>query len=1099
MRRVRLLLREVELPSLDVYLAETYLLQVSTTAAETADEAAATPPQHARSVPHAVGCVTDTAEGAQEDGSLMSSTREPEATRRSSAAETARTNSTRSDSATAMHATGPLFLSLPQRLLHGSKHACYCPPETSRRTSAHRHVESGHEGGAPELHETEDDLTSGAGLHSAAQTSPRVLLLPPRPQPPHSLGATNDRPRPSPRAELLRQPLPRRASVEEHRHRSAAHDTQDAIAAADSSPSATAALSLATEMERALTAYKAALAVALRAVRHREAVWTALQQFLHIVRTEVAPGSAEMNSGDSAVAEADIPLDGGSVGADGNAHTDALHCASAPDARSEVSDPTSNGAAARSDAPRSPSIAPAAIAAAAAAAAAPPRLRLGKAHEGSVPGASEGRTEAGLTPRGLSSSASAAGSEGGHGGPACGAVDAQVADHVHDCATSTAASLVELPAAGDAAATAAARGGPAPRRPQRPSLRLALDFARPPPAPAATGATTPTSATSISSSAPADGGAPGRPSPPSHASTRPISPEMLLASTATSIHVPPLLLPRAGSAAGASTAPGLAQTARPRSGFAPATPGATRSVGRRHSAMDRPPATSRALSAAARRGPAAPPTIARSRSGAPVVSAAAARRATALRDLFPALCTPLPLPVPRSHSAPGSARTPIPPPAAAAPPSLSPRPPRDPSSATTPRSRMLTRDEAHTSARASAVSTGAPPLRLRLRAVSRDVYAGCLLHYLLYVQRTTLAVVEAVGELRRRHLCHPAPLVVEHRNYLLEVLLQTGTLVEDETVRWLMREAGSDGPAGGSGLETSHVSGGSRNTSSIKSSGGGTPDVRRPAAAHHTADSTLSLTHEGEQAGERAAQRATQVAAVRGQWPEQLLRTPLLSGHPALTCHAVAPPFLGELACWCGSGSSAGDAGMEGMEAASCSSLFTGSLAAAAVAECAPSRAAPPPPPPASLLLLPTDVLTTYCAATGGNGGARQRHPPRPSTQSRPPSAAAAAALRRRLEAAERALHAEVAAQLEFLQLRMRCALQREYPLHLRGMADVQRRFFAIKLTAAHRRPESATGSGSGGVRYDRVSLNDELMRGDWMEELQVSWQLLMSGSSSIE
>lgn len=474
---------------------------------------------------------------------------------------------------------------------------------------------------------------------------------------------------------------------------------------------------------------------------------------------------------------------------------------------------------------------------------------------------------------------------------------------------------------------------------------------------------------------------------------------------------------------------------------------------------------------------------------------------------------------------------------------------------------------------------GVVSLSTPLHAVPRRVYTNCLYHYLYYLQRTTLAVLEAVETLRRQHLTHPAPFIIEHRNYLLEILSQTSTLARDAVVQWLLHDTDAEegatlSSAAAAATPRLHHSPHYPLTSSSNSSVGSDPGHTRlrphhapvntaaggtaaaPSSPYSARHSLSNPTQEAEQAEERAVHRAVQVAAVRGRWPEQLLRHPLLSSHASLSPFGQTPPFLMRL------------------------SSRTEGLASRTLSDHENERNRTADPSQgdegegtahlcAELLRLPEQVLALY--GGGGDGMSSAEDPPRaegffafltPRGSDNTAAAAAAdavqettrdnrwadrpssgavvslkplaPALQKRLETGECMLHREVAVTLAYVQLCMECALRREYPLYLRGIVAVHAQYVstAARASLAHTprsrgyaktpsspwllrdSPYSSQPAASDAAKrvtvkrtvhegtlshYDRVMFDDESLRTSWMEELKVSWQLLMSGSSDIE
>ncbi|KAK7197788.1 hypothetical protein NESM_000731700 [Novymonas esmeraldas] len=423
----------------------------------------------------------------------------------------------------------------------------------------------------------------------------------------------------------------------------------------------------------------------------------------------------------------------------------------------------------------------------------------------------------------------------------------------------------------------------------------------------------------------------------------------------------------------------------------------------------------------------------------------------------------------RSRSAPCAGA------AAAATTAHSPRPPHGLSStAATPRTRWTGRAGAslapssarspQPSACASSAVSGQPPqlqsgaaaptLGSGLHIVPRRVYGDCLLHYLYYLQRATLAVVEAVAALRRGHTRPDAPFVADRRsNYLLEVLTQTSVLARDTAMQWLMGDDEEDLAA----------------------------VVREPARPRRSSHVVARHGHDGHASPEavqmhQEGRDVAQLAAARGRWPEQLLRAPLLSTRSSLARHAATPSLLTHLAAKplasvCTPGATTAVAA-GAAEARRCDDGDVECAAAAAGVVCSTGDGSTPS------LALPVDVLAAY-----GGGSA--------DTGATATSSASCAAWRTRLEVGERLLHCEVANQLSYLKACMQCVLRHEYPLHLRGMASVHARFYAEA-------PVDGDEAAAAAPCHDRVLFADERLRVGWMEELQASWQFLQSGSGSV-
>ncbi|KPI87572.1 hypothetical protein ABL78_3369 [Leptomonas seymouri] len=454
----------------------------------------------------------------------------------------------------------------------------------------------------------------------------------------------------------------------------------------------------------------------------------------------------------------------------------------------------------------------------------------------------------------------------------------------------------------------------------------------------------------------------------------------------------------------------------------------------------------------------------------------------------------------------------------------------------------------------------------RLHAVPRRVYTKCLYHYLFYLQRTTLAVLEAVEELRGEHLSRPAPFLIENRNYLFEMLTQTSALAHDAVMQWLMHEgpeviAWADTPtdacAGGGDahhqqLDCSgiHSHGQDPHATPLRptvSASSQQQEMRRtpslfdsPNLARCSSPSSPTEATELEEGG--AAHRAVQVAAWRGRWPEQLLLCPLLSSHPSLAPHAVTPVPSLRLVSASASGRQPRDA----------PHALTRPWDDIAQSEGDRSATAGDALTSVELLQLPREVLERYgsgvscdegesesagrtAPSTAPCGGAAS-HEARPAERLERPSSAAVvplkslhSSLRTRLGKGEAMLHREVAVSLAYLKLCMQCALRHQYPLYLRGIAAVHSEYVsAMKRRVCDPAPKHSSTKSlsllqhtlcerdtrragckaqrgrSQGLRrahahcYDTVAFEDEGLRASWMEKLKVSWQLLLSGSSSV-
>ncbi|CBZ24679.1 hypothetical protein, unknown function [Leishmania mexicana MHOM/GT/2001/U1103] len=947
----------------------------------------------------------------------------------------------------------------------------------------------------------------------AEEDHPRPPPRPPRPP------RCDERPQPSSHTAAVSRSTPAESCAQQQQHMPAPFP-----------------LSLLGMMERVLRGYKAALAVALRAVMHREAVWTALQQFLNVVRSDWAPLAAH-------VSEVAAPVASREHGKSNRAAKGTLGSSGISEALPRVRSPR-DGVGSSGD------------------------MAVGACR-------SEALVSPPYTAHGMSSSASMAESDGGN--PKRGPTpEKQAPLHTSSDRTGTvvdgettrssSATLLKstVPPAESAArhedtgvrttsceseghadiraqppeATGGAEKGRHPRGQQCPSLRLSVESLRQTSAQFAGGA--------ANEAASLDGSLPCKAQPP-----------------------PPRTAPRLLSVP-ISTPPSRASAAR-------------------DAASALAPARARSVAAQSRRTLDRADPLRSSGAGGAVHSTAA-QRTLALRHAFLALpskqqacrahqsTTPADGTRRRSHSAPCVTEAAF----------YSPSPPCDSSFFVTPRARIMARhgaeaggvplrtrrlvlhpgdsvspmtarvyrplhassassapwrqelhDASQVTRRAGSERTArphsglVPSLGMRLHAVSRQVYADCLYHYLYYLQRTTLAVVEAVDELRRHHLSHAAPFVVERRNYLLEVLMQTSVLACDAAVQWLMHESTleSDGDLTGGGDQRPVAGQPSDLTSDaaycstllpgaaqqacdhVSDARRWTPEMPCPTSSRQCG---AAPAQEIEPAGERAAQRALQRAVARGQWPEQFLRAPLMSTHASLARYAATPRFLARLD-----------------EAPSTSPGARQETTSRATQPGDGGRAqnsVPTTTPPASVslsplrLVLPADVLDIY----GGDAAAPEdeRHEARIASpySVRSGAAPSAAALGRRLESGEHLLHLEVATQLAYLQTCMQCVLQHEYMVYLRGMSEVHRRFYADeramgmlrhgaagqvcatdceKTGAAVTHVGSPAQRGSADVtmtrdRYDRVSIKDELLRADWMRELQESWRLLMSGSSSV-
>ncbi|KAG5484516.1 hypothetical protein LSCM1_07891 [Leishmania martiniquensis] len=961
-----------------------------------------------------------------------------------------------------------------------------------------------------------------ADLTHCSQTEEALSALrphPPRPPP------SGERPRPPARSGITHRSTSAE-SCAQHRH-----------------PIPTAfPLSLLGMLERVLVKYKAALAVALRAVMHREAVWTALQQFLHVVRSDWAPLAAPT---EEVVARVPSRRHAGSegvadVGLGSSGITGALF---------RLHSPREYGAGSTGDV-------------AVGVCHARSHLSLHHAPHGASPPPSTGEGEYGAGERSSTPETQATlrtpseqtrnpvGREATPGSSAPSLETTSAPAHSAARRGSTAKPTAQCEGVGhaDVALRPPENAGDAggvdnPRRQQRSSLRLSVDSIRqalPPSADRGAGA-----AAELKRASPRHAGPPPRRAAP------------LL-----------LRLPNTPSSSARATI---------RATDGPASACARPAVALHRRTLER---SEPCCSAGA---------------GRPVHNAAG-QQASALRHVPPSLSGLQQILHPQRFTggAYGHCRRSrsAPPVSAAA--SQSPCPPCHPSLAVTPRAQIMPRhgveahgipsrparsvsdrgtlmtpkkEDVYRPLRASSASPaprrheqpGSPPatrrcgsvgatrphsglvpsLGVRLHAVSRQVYASCLYHYLFYLQRTTLAVVEAVDALRHHHLSHAAPFVVEHRNYLLEVLMQTSVLASDAAVKWLMREGAADSEAALKTGDTQRSSAAhlSESSSSAEMSSAAWPSAplldASPQGFDHASDArrrtcerprTSSCRRDGaapaqdaEQADQRGAQRAAQHAAARGQWPEQLLRAPLMSTHASLARYAATPHLLSQL-----------ESTTNGTDSGAREEAAPDPTPPGGGGGCQPSVPATTSPAPVTLpnlrLVLPPDVLLSY----GGDGAAPEEalyHTRTTSASSLGSSAVPpASALRGRLERGERLLHCEVAAQLNYLKACMQCALKHEYLLHLRGMAEVHRRLFSDKrvttalcddagkrVSSTERDREQATlmsvvstaehdsaGAAAACSRCDHVPLKDEICRAVWMKQLQASWQLLMSGSSSV-
>ncbi|KAG5483650.1 hypothetical protein CUR178_08317 [Leishmania enriettii] len=1123
MNRIRHLLLEVKLPFIDVYLAEKCLFHL----------ARCTPTTEAVDGALAVDVPASTDRPCREPGICRDVTSMPPSALQG--AELGRATTTRSATSSAASPVlrlSPLEASKQARqrpfqmTAHGSKghrdgRAASAAFARSTRgwkakqatkdgctATAHANRRAQARDPGPPSPDARDDMDK-ADLANCSQAAERRFLSPPLPpRPPRSA----ERSRPPARAGIIRRSTPAE-SCGQHWH---------GVPAA--SP-----LSLLEMLERVLAKYRAALAVALRAVMHREAVWTALQQFLHVVRSDWAP---------LAVQDAEtvaLVLSQGRSGLNG-ASDMRLSASGFSEALFRVRSP-GGGAGSSSDVTVSACQA-------------------------------EAHLSLYYTPRAVSSSPSAG--EGEYGAvercstpetPATLQTPSEPTRHAVDREATRSSSAASLKTAAEPARNVARHGHSAKltahskkewrtgvallppetaggadgddhsRRQKRSPLRLSADSLRRAP-PLSAGAAAEFEGASPCNSQPA----PRRAAPLLRVPTTPPS-----------------------SAGATKDATGARAPARARSAIP---------LNRRTPEHGDPSSASSAGAGRPARNAAGYPTPALRHVSATLPRLPQTRQPQRFATSPYGACH-------RSRSAPS----------VSAAPSHSPRPPRGPSLAATPRARIMSthgieargaplrtaqsgsdpetlmtpmREQTYRSLCASSASpapqqqelNGAssvdrrsesegatrphsglvPSLGVRLHAVSRQVYLSCLYHYLFYLQRTTLAVVEAVGALRRHHLSYAAPFVVEHRNYLLEVLMQTSVLASDAAVQWLMHEGTvavetnlkAEVPPCPAAAQHSELN---RNAmcrpTSLPSASrrilDHTSDARRAAHGKMVTSSSrrhgAALMQDAEQAEERASQRA----AARGRWPEQLLRAPLMSTHASLARYAATPRLLCQLEAATSTSSGARE------EAAAGTTPIGGGDGFQPLV---PASISPAPGTlPTLRLVLPPDVLLSY-----GGGAAT---PEDEVYHARIASASAigsdavppAAALRRRLESGERFLHGEVAAQLEYLKTCMQCALQQEYLPHLRGMAEVHRRLFSDKGEGVRRRDDAAkracstdcdrtdatvmsTGSPAkpGGAaatttcgQSDRVLLEDELFRADWMKELQVSWQLLMSGSSSVE
>ncbi|CAG9570515.1 hypothetical protein LMJF_12_1150 [Leishmania major strain Friedlin] len=939
----------------------------------------------------------------------------------------------------------------------------------------------------------------------AEESHPRPPPCPPRPQP-------------SSRAAMVSHSALTESCAQQRQHTPAAFP-----------------LSLLGMMERVLRGYKAALAVALRAVMHREAVWTALQQFLNVVRSDWAPLAVHVSQVAAPVASRaqgeSIAAANGTLGASGIS-------GALPKLRSPHDGVDSSGdmavAACRAEALVSPHYTAHGMSSSASTAESDcDNKRSSTPEKQAVLHTSSDRT--GTVVDGETTRSSSAPFLKRTVPPA------KSAAHHEDTGVRTASCEGEGQVdilAPPPEVTGGAQQDRHPRGQQRPSLRLSVESLR---------QTSEQFALGAESEAAALNGSPVcKPQPPPSR----ILPRLLRV---------PISTPSSSAGATRDATSALVPT-RARSAAAQSRKTFGRADPRR---------------SAGAWGP---------------VRNAAAHRTLAPRHAFPALpgkqqvcrahrsATPADGTRRRSQSAPCVTEAAFP----------SPCPPCDSSFSATPRARIMARrnaeagsipsrtrrlvlhpgdsvspmtvrvdrelrassalpapgrQEPHDASRVTRRSGGesaprphsglVPSLGMRLHAVSRQVYADCLYHYLYYLQRTTLAVVEAVDELRRHHLSHAAPFVVERRNYLLEVLMQTSMLACDAAVQWLMHEStfehegdlkdgGDQHPVAGQPSDSTSdavycstlLPGVAQQTCNrISDARRWTPEIPCTSSSRQCG---AAAAQEIEPAGERGAQGAVQRAVACGQWPEKLLRAPLMSTHASLARYAATPLFLVRL----DEAPTSSPGARQETTSRTTQPGDGGSAQSSAPTTTSPVSAFLSP----WRLVLPGDVLASYGGDTAAPEGERYQTRIATTYAVRSSTAPSAAALRRRLESGEHVLHLEVATQLVYLQTCMRCALRHEYILYLRGMSEVHRRFYADERKAAMCRHGAAgrvcatdcdrmdAAVARGGTpakhgsmaatmardRYDRVSLKDELLRADWMRKLRESWQLLMAGSSSV-
>lgn len=420
--------------------------------------------------------------------------------------------------------------------------------------------------------------------------------------------------------------------------------------------------------------------------------------------------------------------------------------------------------------------------------------------------------------------------------------------------------------------------------------------------------------------------------------------------------------------------------------------------------------------------------------------------------------------------------------------------------------------------------------------IPRYAYVAGAHHYLFYLQRTTLAVVEAIELLRGSHLCTTPPFVVEHHNYLLTILIQVQELSSSAALHFALTG------------ETAEDSSDDLHCPSPSLSAVPLPRQRRGTSL---TDSTISSQQSLLDHSSLTRKRKRSLTA-------ELLRSPLLSSWADLSPHAP-PPFSlqyfdallgGEAhpARHCSPPTTSGRLTSPPLplKAAteapfSIRSPLSASLCRRATADerlsSAGNTPCSPPPPlrevqPSHQLFLPPELIATYDQrSSAGKNVAVVAAPPGKSRISS-----------RRLFAAEQYLHGEINRQLSYLKSSMTGALAGEYPLHCRFLAMMQNLLEAVPQRggrgstvrrrhhqfirdaqqsssagpSSHRRPLSSRGapalrSRSGSPSSPAaaamaprrrctatVALKDATLHREWMEELKTLWQFLVEGSSLV-